>query len=361
MYKAFKYRIYPTKRQQVVFSKNFGMVRFIYNLALETKICAWKSAKINLTSFDLINQMTALKKSGDCEWLKEAAHESLQLSILDLDKAYKNFYNGVCGFPKYKSKNSINSFRVWSSIRLNDKLYIPKFRKQNAIKINLHRPIEGKIKNVTISRTKTGKYFASILCETEEQPPNKPKIVKQTTVGVDLGIKTFLVTSNGEQIENPKHLRKAESRLKYLQRKYSKHKGKRTKQKLAKLHEKVANQRKDFLHKTSTKLIRENQSVAIEDLGVSNMLKNHNLAKSISDAGWGMFRLMLEYKSEWYGVNLLKIGRFDPSSKTCSNCGHINKELELKDRVWVCKSCFVTHDRDLNAAVNIRNFALKDI
>jgi len=235
---------------------------------------------------------------------------------------------------------------------------MPKFRE--GIDIVLHRPTKGTIKQATISRTPTGKYFVSVLCETGEDCKPKPKVTEENTVGVDLGIKSFAITSDGEVFENPKCLRKAQSKLKYVQRKYSKHKGKRTKHKLAKVHEKVANQRKDFLHKVSTKLIRENQSIALENLNVSGMSKNHNLAQSITDASWSTFVSMLEYKAEWHGVNILRIGRFEPSSKTCS-CGVINKDLKLSDRAWTCKSCGTTHDRDILAACNIKSFALKNI
>ena len=252
------------------------------------------------------------------------------------------------------------SFNIPQNVLLeNGKLIIPKFKK--GIDIVFHRPTKGDIRQATISRTPTGKYFVSILCETGE--PIKPKaIIKEnTTVGIDLGIKTYLVASDGKEFDNPKFLRKAQSKLKYVQRKYSKHKGKRTKQKLAILHEKVANQRKDFLHQTSSELIKNHESIAIEDLAVSNMVKNHNLAQSISDAGWSTFVTMLEYKAEWYGKNILKIGRFEPSSKLHANCGHINKELTLSDREWTCSKCGEVVSMDLNAAINIKSFSLKNI
>jgi len=237
-------------------------------------------------------------------------------------------------------------------------LIIPKFKE--GINIVLHREIKGTIKSATISVTTTGKYFVSILVDTNIEIPTKPPIKENTTVGIDLGIKDFAITSNGEVFENPKFLRKAQSKLKYVQRKYSKNKGKRTKQRLALLHEKVVNKRKDFLHKVSTKLIRENQTIALEDLAVSNMVKNHNLAQAISDVSWSTFVTMLKYKADWYGKNILRIGRFAPSSKTCSCCGYINKELTLKDREWTCGSCSAVLDRDVNAACNIKTFALKN-
>jgi len=240
----------------------------------------------------------------------------------------------------------------------NSKLLIPKFKK-DGINIVIHRKIKGTIKSATISRTPTGKYFASILVDTNTEIPNKAPIMENTTIGIDLGIKSFLVTSDGLEFENPKNLRRAQSKLKYIQRKYSKYKGKRTKHRLALLHEKVTNKRKDFLHKTSMKLISENQTIAIEDLNVKGMLKNHHLAQAITDVSWGMFVSMLKYKADWYGKNILEIGRFAPSSKACSNCGYINKELTLKDRSWTCPKCNSVLDRDVNASINIKSFALK--
>jgi putative transposase len=358
MLKSFRYRIYPTEVQCELINKHIGSSRFVYNLALETKIMAYAGNQINLSCFDLIKQLPDLKK--ECAWLKEINSQSLQAPIRNLDNAFTRFYKGQGNFPKYKSKRKgKQSFHIPQNVIVeNSKLIIPKFKE--GIDIVLHRETKGVIKSATISKTPTGKYFVSILCDSGKDCKPKSNIKKDTTIGIDLGIKDFLITSDGEVRDNPKYLRKAESRLKYVQRKYSKHKGKQTKNKLAKLHEKVANQRKDFLHKESFKLVSENQTIAIEDLNVKGMLKNHCLAKSISDMGWSMFTTMLEYKCEWYGVNLLKIGRFEPSSKTCSNCGTVNKELTLKDREWTCKGCGTHHDRDINAAVNIKNFALRN-
>lgn len=358
MLKAFKYKINPTKEQSILLNKHIGASRFVFNLALECKQMAWVSNRINLTCFELHSQLKDLKT--ECKWLKEVNSQTLQQSITNLDKAYTAFFKGRNGFPNFKKKSNGGSFNIPQNVQLeNGKLIIPKFK--NGIDIVLHRPTKGDIRQATISRTPTGKYFVSILCETRE--PIKPKytIKENTTVGIDLGIKTYIVSSDGKEFDNPKFLRKAQNKLKYIQRKYSKNKGKRTKRKLATLHEKVANQRKDFLHKISSELIKNHDSLAIEDLSVSNMVKNHCLALSILDASWGMFVKMLEYKAEWYGKNILKIGKFEPSSKLHANCGYINKFLTLNDREWNCPKCGEVVLRDLNAAINVKSFALKNI
>lgn len=358
MFRAYKYRISPTNSQKELISKHIGSSRFVYNLALETKTTAYLGSKHNFSPFDLIKQLPELKK--ELPWLKEVNSQSLQQSIQNMDIAFKKFFKGA-GFPKYKSKHKgKQSFSIPQNVIIeNNLLIIPKFKE--GIDIVLHREIKGTIKSATVSVTPTGKYFVSILVDNNTEMPTKAPITENTTIGIDLGIKDFAITSEGEVFDNPKFLRKAQSKLKYVQRKYSKHKGKRTKKKLAKLHEDVVNKRKDFLHKVSTKLIRENQTIAIETLAVKNMVKNHNLAQAIADVSWSTFVSMLEYKAEWYGKNILRIGQFAPSSKTCSNCGAINKELQLKDREWTCSSCSTVLDRDVNAAINIKSFALKNI
>ena len=355
MLKGLKYRIYPNDSQKELIAKHIGSSRFVYNLALETKNSAYLGSKHNYSPFDLIKQLPELKK--ECEWLKEVNSQSLQQSIQNMDIAFKKFFKGA-GFPKFKKKSSGGSFSIPQNVIVeNGLLIIPKFKE--GIDIVLHRPIKGTIKSATIGITPTGKFFVSILVDTNEAMPIKLPINESTTIGIDLDIKDFAITSDGEVINNPKHLRKAQSKLKYVQRKYSKNKGKHTKKRLALLHEKVVNKRKDFLHKTSSKLIRENQTICLEDLAVSNMVKNHCLAQAISDVSWSTFVTMLTYKAEWQGKNILRIGRFAPSSKTCS-CGVINKDLKLSDRTWTCKSCGVTHDRDILAANNIKTFALKN-
>jgi putative transposase len=378
MLKAYKYRIMPTKAQAELINKHIGSCRFVYNLALETKQTAYAGNKINLDCFDLIKQLPDLKK--ECEWLKEINSQSLQQSITHLDCAFTRFFKGQADFPNFKKKSTRQSFSVPQNIIVdfeNNKLIIPKFKR--GIDIILHRQFKGTIKQATISKTPTGKYFASILVENNQVIPNKANIELNSTIGIDLGLKSFLITSEGDIFNNPRYLNNAQSKLKYIQSKYSKYNGKRTKHKLAIVHETIANQRLDFLQKLSTKLISENQTICLEDLSIQGMstrckpkqdkngtyLPNgqsakSGLNKSISDVSWSTFVEMLKYKAEWQGKNIIQIGRFEPSSKTCNICGTINKELMLKDRVWTCKHCSTIHDRDINAAINIKNFALRN-
>ena len=361
--KSYKYRIYPTKSQQELLEKHFGCVRFIYNWGLEKKIKAYQKNKKRLSCFDLIKELTKLKKKKDFEWLNEVNSQSLQMSLRNLDNAFTSFFRKNNQFPRFKSKkNNRNNFQIPQGLKIkNNKLTI--FKIPN-IKIRLSRKINGKIKTSTISKTPTGKYFISISIEQDKKIPRKPKITEKTTIGIDLGIKHFATISDERKIDNPKFLDKSLRNLKRQQRWLSRKKkgsNNKTKQriKVALLFEKISNQRSDFLHKVSHQLTHENQvkSIAIEDLNVSGMLKNHYLAKSITDVSWGEFVRQLSYKCEWYGKNLLVIGRFEPSSKMCS-CGYINKELKLSDREWTCPECKTIHDRDLLASQNIKKFAL---
>ncbi len=225
----------------------------------------------------------------------------------------------------------------------------------------LHRPIDGDIRQATISRTPTGKYFASVLCDTGTAEPEKKPITEATTVGIDLGISSFAVLSDGTVFANPRHLKKAMARLRHAQRKHSVNRGRRTKKRIARLHEQVANRRRDFLQKASSHIVKNYDSIAIEDLNIGGMMGNHCLAGAIADAGWGMFVGMLRYKAAWHGGNILQIGRFEASSKICSHCGATNRNLTLADREWTCPACGTQHDRDANAATNIKCFALKNI
>lgn len=364
--KGYKYRIYPTKEQAILMAKHFGCVRWLYNWGLEQKKKAYEETGKSPTRFALDRQITILKKNPETAWLSEVGSRALKSSLLHLERSYVNFFKQGKGNPTFKSKHdSKQSFSTFASNKIvNGKLSIQKFRE--GIKINLHRQFEGKIKNVTISRTPSGKYFASILVETPANiiEPKKPS--KKKAVGIDLGIKTFAVLSTGEEIANPKHLKQSLKRLKRLHRSLSrkvKGSNNRTKAKkiLALQYEKVTNRRTDFLHKISSRLISENQTICLEDLNVKGMTQNHKLAQALSDISIGTFNRFMDYKGEWYGTNILRCGRFEPSSKTCNKCGAINTALTLADRTWTCLNCNTKHDRDINAAKNIRDFCFTNL
>jgi len=360
--KSYKYRIYPNQKQRELLEKHFSSVRFAYNWGLEKKIKAYQRNKKRISCFDLIKELTKLKKKKDFQWLNEVNSQSLQMALKNLDVAFTSFFRKHNRFPRFKSKKkNMDSFQIPQHLKLNNKLTIPKI---SNIKIKLSKKIEGKIKTTTLSKTPTNKYFISILVEQDKQLSKKPKITEKATIGIDLGIKTFATISDGRKIDNPKFFDKSWERLKKQQRLSSrkiKGSNNRAKQRLkvALLFEKIKNQRSDFLHKISHRLTHERQvkSIAIEDLDVSGLLKNHYLARAISDASWKEFKRQLEYKCDWYGRNLMVIGRFEASSKTCS-CGYINQELKLSDRKWTCPECKSTHDRDLLASQNIKRFAL---
>lgn len=366
MLKAFKYRLYPNKKQAEKIDKNIGCARFIYNYALAKKIKAWTQEKKNLSRFDIQKDLPKLKRQKETEWLKEVDSQALIFSLLNLDNAYQKFFKEHKGYPKFKSKKKSKlNYSTYNCIKIdwnNQKLSIAKNRN---IKIKLHRNFEGEARQITISKTPTGKYYASILVKTKDKEKKKRKITEKTAIGIDLGIKTFITISDGRKIDNPQILYKFEKKLAREQKKLSKKKkgsNNKNKQriKVAKVHEKVTNIRKDFLHKLSYQLTNENQikSIAIENLNVNGMLKNRKLSKAIANVSWSKFVELLAYKCDWYGVNLLKIGRFEPSSKLCSKCGIINQELTLKDREWTCSNCGSKLDRDINAAINIKRFGL---
>ena len=362
-YKAYKYRIYPNREQQELINKHIGCCRYVYNLCLEKKINAYKTSKKNISSFELMKILPSLKKEQETSFLKEVNSLSLQAAIRNLDSAYQRFFKEKKGFPKFKSKrNSRQSFQIVQNTNVDfdkKKVYIPKFKE--GIKCRFHRFFNGKVKTSTISRTSTDKYYISILVEKDEDNPKKKPIDESQAVGIDLGIKTFATLSNGKEIQNPKNLKNAMTRLKRLQRSLSrKVKGSNNRERerkvLACQYERVTNRRNDFLEKVTHQLVTTYDTICLETLSARNMMKNHRLAQALSDISIGRFNKLIEQKAEWYGTNILRIGRFEPSSKMCS-CGYIYKDLKLSQRVWTCPSCGRRNQRDLLAAQNIKSFA----
>ena len=363
MLTAYKSRMYPDDAQREMFLQHFGACRFVYNWSLEQKIKAYGTDKTTISCFDLNAMLPDLKK--EFEWLKDVNSQSLQQAQKRLDSAFKRFFREKHGFPKFKSKkNPIQSFQVPQNYKVdfdNNQVKLPKI---GLVKTTLHRRFAGILKIATVSMTTTGKFFISILVEDGKEIPKKEPFGYDSTIGLDVGIKDFVTMSDGIKIDNPKFLRDSIKRLEALQRRLSKTKKgsknrDKARQKVALQHEKVANQRKDFLHKTSSKIVSDNQAIAIETLNVAGMMKNHCLAQAISDVSWSEFFRQLEYKCEWYGKTLLRIGQFEPSSKICNVCGSINHDLKLSDREWTCAGCGTLHDRDVNASINIKKFALQ--
>lgn len=363
MEKAFKMRIYPTEEQKTLIDKSFGCARYVYNYFLDFKQREYKEHKNKYSYSDTSKLLTSLKK--ELTWLKEVDKCALQNSLKDLDYAYKRFFKGA-GYPKFKSKYSSKmSYRSNCSHNtielLENYVKLPKLGKVR-IKDKTYKPKDGRILNATVSKTKTGKYFVSI-CYTDINIKPLPKTGR--SVGIDLGLKSFITTSDAEQVDNPKYLEKSQVKLKKLQRMLSrKPKDSKNREKirlkLAECYEKIVNQRKDFLHKLSKSLVIDYDVIVIEDLKIKNLLKNHRLANSISSVSWYTFTEMLRYKSLFYGKTLLKVDSFFPSSQLCSNCNFKNVEVkDLKVRSWVCPSCGSINHRDINAAINILNEGLR--
>ena len=351
--------LYPTPSQKAQIDLNFGATRWFYNWALERSIRQWNESKTKFDFYETNSQLPKLKKLEETSWLADADSRALQTAAAQLSNAYKAFFKGA-GFPNFKSAKNKQSYTLLTAKIVDGKLIHPKMEKP--IKLKGLRPITGRICSITISRPSTGKYYASILVDNGAENPTKTEVTEHGIVGIDLGLTHFATLSTGEKVENTRFLKKSLKKLAKRQRQLAKsQKGsKRCRKKavkVARCHEKVANQRKDFLHKLSTRLIRENQAVAIEDLSVASMMRHGRLSRSISDVSWSMFVGMLKYKADWYGKTVLQIGRFEPSSKLCT-CGVKNSELTLADRTWTCRNCGKTHDRDVLAANNIKQFAL---
>lgn len=367
MLRAYKYRIYPTEEQKVLLAKTFGCCRFVYNWALNLKIEAYRQEKKTIAYKEVQDRMVnELKK--DNQWLTEVNSQALLNTIRNLDTAYKNFFRDThaVGFPRFKSRKNRQSFQCPQHCSVDFKKGTLSIPKAKGIPAVLHRRFKGMVKTVTVSMTPSGRYFASVLVDTAIRKLSASTIQGNTTLGIDLGIKSLAVCSDGRTFDNPKNLQHSLDRLKLLQKRLSrKQKGSANRYKarirVARLQEHIANCRKDNLHKITYVLTHESQvrTLCMEDLNVKGMQRNHHLAQAVGDASFGTFLTLLEYKCRWYGVNLIKIDRFAPSSKTCGQCGYVYKGLKLSERSWICPECGTHHDRDFNAACNIKEFGLK--
>lgn len=351
--KTFRYRIYPTKEQQVLLAKHFGSSRFVYNYFLNQRKIAYLESKQTLTYHDNAKALTILKRHPDYTWMKQTNAQTLQAALRNLDIAYNKFFSKQAKFPRFKSKRGNQSFKVPQYVKYQDKkLIIPKFKKP--IKVNEDRPLTGNILFATISRKSTGKYFVSITCNAEHIPYEKTD--KQ--IGIDLGIKTLVTCSNGKTYKNIRMFKQHQKELAYQQRQLAK-KGKGTNSrnrqriKVAKIYEKMSNTRLNHLHQISSRLVRENQTICLEDLSVIRMMKEKILSRELADSCLGELIRQIQYKCNWNERECVKINRYFPSSKTCCECGFINQKLSLSDRTWSCPNCDSVLDRDFNASKNI--------
>jgi putative transposase len=362
MLRRYQYRLYPTREQENLIARHLGCCRYVYNWALNLKNQTYHDDGTSLSRYDLMNQLPQLKE--EVPWLKEVNAQSLQQSIHHLSRAFTNFFEGRAEEPTFKKKHDPEqSFTVPQSYTVNFEQGTVKLPKISTIKTVFHRTFVGTVKSATVIRRSTGRYFISIVVEDGRKPPKPAVPIPAQTVGIDMGLSHYVVLSTGDAVANPKYLRNAQARLAVLQRRLArKQKGSKNRNKarlkVARCHQTIADQRRDFQHQLSSRLVRENQALAVESLNVHGMVKNHSLARAIGDAGWGTFLGMLAYKCQEAGKTLLKIGVFEPSSKTCSVCGYKKQDLMLKDREWTCPDCGTTHDRDLNAAINIKKLAL---
>ncbi len=365
--KAYKFRIYPTEEQEIFFAKTFGCVRKVYNLMLNDRKKAYEEVKNDPSK--KMTFPTPAKYKKEFPFLKEVDSLALANAQLHLDKAYKNFFRDKSvGFPRFKSKkNPVQSYTTNNqngTVALIDSKFIKVPKLKSLVRIKLHRQPKGMIKSATISRHASGKYYISLLCK--EEISELPKT--NSAIGIDLGITDFAILSDGQKIDNNKFTSKMEKKLKREQRKLSrrallaKKKGiplseaknyQKQKLKVARLHEKVMNQRTDFLNKLSTEIIKNHDIICIEDLNVKGMLRNHKLARSISDVSWSSFVAKLQYKVDWYGREIVKVDTWFPSSQICSECGHKDGKKPLDIREWTCPICHTHHDRDINASINI--------
>ncbi len=352
--RAYKYRFYPTDEQKKILAQTFGCVRFLYNFGLHTRSVAYKEQGKKLNYYDLAALLPALKE--DFPWLKAVSSVPLQQSLRHLETAFTHFYAGHASYPTFKKRQNAQSATYASTAFRWNSTHLTLAKMDAPLDIHLHRllPKGAKPSSVTISRDCANRYFVSILIEEEIAPlPVVPQMV-----GIDLGLTSMVILSTGEKVDNPRFFRANEKRLAKAQRRHARKKRgsknrNKARLKVARVHARINDQRRDYQHKLSLRMIRENQVICAESLAVKNMVKNHCLAKSISDVGWGEFVRQLEYKAQWYGRTLIKIDRWYPSSKTCSHCKYVVEELDLEVRGWICPECHTLHDRDTNAAVNI--------
>lgn len=367
MKKSYKYKIKPTKNQQRILLQFFGCCRFIYNWGLDRKINLWKNEQKSVSYIELSKEMTSLKKTEEYKWLNDCSCESLQQSLRCLDNAYTDFFKAKKGFPKFKSKKkSKDVCKFVSRIDFDFENWKVKLPKLGWVKLCKNKTFDiekVKLGTLTVTKDKCGEYWITIVTDDGKLTISKAKIRKETTVGVDLGIKDFAILSDGTKYGNPKFLEKEQWRLKNLQKRFAKSKKdskrhERLRLKIARLHRKIKNKRGFFLHNLSSLLSKQYDTICLEDLNVEGMMKNHKLAKSIQSASWSEFVRQITYKTEWNGKNLIFIGRFEPSTKMCSACGYINNDITLNVREWICPECGTHHDRDVNAAINIRDFGL---
>lgn len=354
--KAYKFRLYPTPEQIKRLAVQFGHARFVYNHFLQVRQEKYAETGVGLNYQSTARELTQMKRCEEYAWLREADSQVLQQSLMDLEKGYHNFFAKRAGYPKYKGRKSKESIRYPQRVKASIEEKRTSLPKVGWVRTVYHRPIQGEIKNVTVSRTKSGRYFASFQVEMEQGEPEyegKPN-------GIDLGLRDVVVLADGRKYGSPRYLIRAERKLRRLMqglsRKCPGSKGREAQRQLvARLHEKVTNQRTDFLHKLSRELVEEHSSLMIETLNIRGMIRNRRLAKGISDVGWGELVRQLEYKGAWYGCQVVKVDRWYPSSKTCSNCGYvIEGKLPLGIRQWRCPQCGCEHDRDINAARNIK-------
>lgn len=352
--RAYKYRFYPTPEQEENLAKTFGCARFVYNYMLNLRTEAFYKHAEKVNYHDTSFLLTNLKYNGVAPWLGEVSSVPTQQALRHLHTAFLNFWSGRTQYPKFKKKQNRQSAEYTVSAFKWDGKQLKLAKQKEPLNIRWSRTFTGKPSTVTVSKDAAGRYFVSILVTENIQPLP----VNKNQVGLDMGIKDVVITSDGFKSGAPKHFRKLAKKLAKAQRNLAKKKKgsnnrAKARVKVARIHARITDSRRDFTHKLSTKIVRENGFIAIETLAVKNMLKNHCLANAISDSSWSEFTRQLEYKSEWYGRKVVGIDRFFPSSKRCFGCGYINNELTLSDREWTCKSCGSVHDRDVNASRNI--------